>query len=60
MAKVGNEARLILRLAREKHERLKENRKEVSASMTQYLNGYERCFNDVWIILYEVITSLEK
>jgi len=58
MAKIGNETKLILKLAKERHQNLKDSRTQTPNE--DYQQGYHRCFDDVWRILDEIVLNLES
>ena len=58
MARVGNEAKLILRLARERAKQLKEARTKTPE--ISYKMGYEKAYEDIWRTLEDIVLELEN
>ena len=58
MARVGNEAKLILRLAKERAKQLKESRTKTHSN--DYKMGYEKAYEDIWRTLEDVVLELER
>ncbi len=57
MARIGNETKLILKLAEQRHKELQESR--IRTPDEKYRVGYQRCFEDIWSILYRIVTEIE-
>jgi len=57
MAKVSNETKLVLALAKEKHEKTQKSR--IQTTDQGYITGYNICFGDIWAILDKIATELE-
>ena len=57
MAKIGNEARLILKLAKERSTRTKY--RHTDKAHEHYVSGYLKCFEDIWLILDEIVLEME-
>ena len=59
MAKLGNEARLLLKLARERADVLKTRRLSGPFSVDHYGEGYRQCFDDIWAIFDQAVQELK-
>jgi hypothetical protein len=58
MAKIGNEAKLILKLVNERVEKLRDSR--VQTPDKSYISGYNRCFIDYQMTFGAVTRELEE
>ena len=58
MAKMGNEAKLILKLVKERMAKLRESR--VMTPDESYITGYDRCFTDYETAINSVVVELEE
>ena len=61
MARIGNEARLLLKLVEERMEKLKEDRLEHTPTipLLPYRQGYERAYQDYQLTIEETIREIE-
>ena len=57
MARIGNETKLILKLAEQRHKELRDQRNQTPNK--DYREGYERCFSDIWEILTRIVADIE-
>ena len=58
MARIGNETKLILKLAKQRHE--EQQRSRVQTPCKDYVLGYNRCFEDIWFILNNIVQEIES
>jgi len=58
MAKIGNEAKLILKLVSERVTKLRESR--IMTPDESWRNGYDRCFTDYETAINSVVVELEE
>ena len=58
MAKLGNEARLILSLAKERMSRLKDSR--IQQPVKEYCAGYNRAYDDWLATLDGVVAEIQQ
>lgn len=60
MAKIGNEAKLILKLAAERMTHLQRQRTNLPEAMAEWRKGYERACEDWEKQLFLVVDELER
>ena len=60
MARLGNEARLLLKLARERAERLKADRMAQLTQPEDWRRGYAQCSDDIWGIFDQAVLEVEE
>ncbi|MBA7691575.1 hypothetical protein ES703_100121 [subsurface metagenome] len=58
MAKIGNEAKLILKLVNERMAKLRDSR--IQTPDTNYCSGYNRAISDYHMTVDSVVTELEE
>ncbi len=59
MAKIGNECRLILGLAKERHQRARSEFLR-GEQPDQAKSGYKLCYEDIWGVLEKIVAELEE
>lgn len=58
MARIGNEAKLILKLVKERMGKLRDSR--IQPQNPSYILGYDRCFTDYETAINSVVVELEE
>ena len=60
MARLGNEARLLLKLARERAEHRKADRMAQLTQPEDWWRGYVQCSDDIWGVFDQAVLEVEE